>query len=196
MKRVEIRVQGFGYSILNTQPWTAGESALAMHAKHSENLPWGGDFPEEAAQFFSPCFLWTRPSQDETVRPPPYLCCGDTPPCKVTPVILHRVVSPDVLPPPWELFPCARTPHVCSLLQPLLVCGLSRCAPPCVHCPRGPLLAPPASPFVWTREAVRAPLCGHCSLEHQLYRPPRESRESSVFSSQHACLPWEPPVSG
>ena len=44
-----------------------GADALAMHAKHLPNLPWGGDFPEEAQQFFSPAFLWTRPSEDETV---------------------------------------------------------------------------------------------------------------------------------
>lgn len=36
--------------------------------KHRQNLPWGGDFPEEAARFFSPCFVWSRPSEDETVE--------------------------------------------------------------------------------------------------------------------------------
>jgi phycoerythrobilin:ferredoxin oxidoreductase len=36
--------------------------------KHKANLPWGGDFPDEAARFFSPCFLWSRPSEDETVE--------------------------------------------------------------------------------------------------------------------------------
>lgn len=35
---------------------------------HQANLPWGGDFPEDAARFFSPCFLWSRPSEDETVE--------------------------------------------------------------------------------------------------------------------------------
>lgn len=36
--------------------------------KHRSNLPWGGDFPEEAARFFSPCFIWSRPSEDSTVE--------------------------------------------------------------------------------------------------------------------------------
>eukprot|EP00184_Porphyridium_aerugineum_P003111 CAMPEP_0184694160 /NCGR_PEP_ID=MMETSP0313-20130426/2204_1 /TAXON_ID=2792 /ORGANISM="Porphyridium aerugineum, Strain SAG 1380-2" /LENGTH=315 /DNA_ID=CAMNT_0027152399 /DNA_START=35 /DNA_END=982 /DNA_ORIENTATION=- len=35
--------------------------------KYKSQLEWGGDFPEEAAQYFSPCFLWTRPSKTETV---------------------------------------------------------------------------------------------------------------------------------
>lgn len=36
--------------------------------KHQQNLPWGGDFPEEAARFFSPNFLWSRPSEDSVVE--------------------------------------------------------------------------------------------------------------------------------
>lgn len=36
--------------------------------QHKANLPWGGDFPEEAARFFSPCFIWSRPSEDEAVE--------------------------------------------------------------------------------------------------------------------------------
>jgi phycoerythrobilin:ferredoxin oxidoreductase len=32
--------------------------------KHQANLPWGGDFPPEAARFFSPCFIWSRPTAD------------------------------------------------------------------------------------------------------------------------------------
>lgn len=36
--------------------------------KHKQNLPWGGDFPEEAARFFSPNFLWSRPQEDELVE--------------------------------------------------------------------------------------------------------------------------------
>ncbi|KAA8492753.1 Phycoerythrobilin:ferredoxin oxidoreductase [Porphyridium purpureum] len=35
--------------------------------KYKAQLEWGGDFPEEAAQYFSPCFLWTRPGDNETV---------------------------------------------------------------------------------------------------------------------------------
>ncbi len=31
-------------------------------------LPWGGDFPEEAKPFFSPAFLWTRPSETRDVE--------------------------------------------------------------------------------------------------------------------------------
>ncbi len=31
-------------------------------------LPWGGDFPEEAKPFFSPAFLWTRPSETAAVE--------------------------------------------------------------------------------------------------------------------------------
>jgi phycoerythrobilin:ferredoxin oxidoreductase len=44
------------------------EPLKQVFEKHKVNLPWGGDFPEEAAQFFSPCFLWSRPSEDETVE--------------------------------------------------------------------------------------------------------------------------------
>lgn len=36
--------------------------------KHKAFLPWGGDFPEEAARFFSPCFLWSRIKDDEQVE--------------------------------------------------------------------------------------------------------------------------------
>lgn len=35
---------------------------------HQPHLPWGGDFPEEAKQFFSPAFLWTRPKETEVVE--------------------------------------------------------------------------------------------------------------------------------
>jgi phycoerythrobilin:ferredoxin oxidoreductase len=31
-------------------------------------LPWGGDFPEEAKPFFSPAFLWTRPTATADVE--------------------------------------------------------------------------------------------------------------------------------
>jgi len=40
---------------------------MATFEKYKSQLEWGGDFPEEAAQYFSPCFLWTRPGKDETV---------------------------------------------------------------------------------------------------------------------------------
>jgi len=35
---------------------------------HQPHLPWGGDFPEEPKQFFSPAFLWTRPKETEVVE--------------------------------------------------------------------------------------------------------------------------------
>lgn len=35
---------------------------------HQKELPWGGDFPEEAQPFFSPAFLWTRPTETEVVQ--------------------------------------------------------------------------------------------------------------------------------
>jgi phycoerythrobilin:ferredoxin oxidoreductase len=39
---------------------------LPIFEKYQQHLPWGGDFPEEAQQFFSPAFLWTR-SKDNAV---------------------------------------------------------------------------------------------------------------------------------
>jgi phycoerythrobilin:ferredoxin oxidoreductase len=36
--------------------------------KHQQHLSWGGDFPEEAKPFFSPAFLWTRPTETEVVE--------------------------------------------------------------------------------------------------------------------------------
>ena len=41
---------------------------LPIFAKHRANLAWGGDFPDEAQQFFSPAFLWTRPQETEVVQ--------------------------------------------------------------------------------------------------------------------------------
>jgi phycoerythrobilin:ferredoxin oxidoreductase len=35
---------------------------------YQAHLPWGGDFPDDAKQFFSPAFLWTRPSATEDVQ--------------------------------------------------------------------------------------------------------------------------------
>lgn len=40
----------------------------ASFEKHKKNLPWGGDFPDEAARFFSPSFLWSRLKEDEIVE--------------------------------------------------------------------------------------------------------------------------------
>lgn len=41
---------------------------LPIFESYQPHLPWGGDFPEEASQFFSPAFLWTRPQQNEVVE--------------------------------------------------------------------------------------------------------------------------------
>eukprot|EP00871_Galdieria_phlegrea_P002318 jgi/Galph1/3087/GphlegSOOS_G1734.1 len=38
-----------------------------IYEKYLAVLPWGGDFPEDAKLFFSPCFLWTRPEKNEMV---------------------------------------------------------------------------------------------------------------------------------
>ncbi len=44
------------------------EPIMAKFAEYQAVLPWGGDFPEEAKQFFSPAFLWTRPSATADVE--------------------------------------------------------------------------------------------------------------------------------
>jgi len=50
------------YQAKYTQPlWPT----FQMYQSH---LPWGGDFPEEAQAFFSPAFLWTRPTATEVVQ--------------------------------------------------------------------------------------------------------------------------------
>ena len=41
---------------------------LPMFHKYQQDLPWGGDFPQEAQRYFSPAFLWTRPSEIEVVE--------------------------------------------------------------------------------------------------------------------------------
>ena len=50
------------YQAKYTQP------VLPIFHQAQEHLPWGGDFPEEAKSFFSPAFLWTRPTQNEDVE--------------------------------------------------------------------------------------------------------------------------------
>lgn len=50
------------YQAKYTQP------ILPIFQAHQQHLPWGGDFPEEASQFFSPAFLWTRLQDDVTVK--------------------------------------------------------------------------------------------------------------------------------
>jgi phycoerythrobilin:ferredoxin oxidoreductase len=44
------------------------EPILPIFNKYEKDLPWGGDFPEEAKPFFSPAFLWTRPKETEAVQ--------------------------------------------------------------------------------------------------------------------------------
>lgn len=44
------------------------EPCTDIFDKHVKNLPWGGDFPEEAKAYFSPNFLWTRPQEDSVVQ--------------------------------------------------------------------------------------------------------------------------------
>ena len=41
---------------------------LPIFNTYKDELEWGGDFPEEAQAFFSPAFLWTRPSEDNVVE--------------------------------------------------------------------------------------------------------------------------------
>ena len=44
------------------------EPIMPMFNEYQKDLPWGGDFPEEARQYFSPAFLWTRPTETEVVK--------------------------------------------------------------------------------------------------------------------------------
>jgi phycoerythrobilin:ferredoxin oxidoreductase len=41
---------------------------LSIYQTYQSQLDWGGDFPEEARTFFSPAFLWTRPSDTAIVE--------------------------------------------------------------------------------------------------------------------------------
>jgi phycoerythrobilin:ferredoxin oxidoreductase len=44
------------------------EPLMPTFQRYQADLPWGGDFPEEARAFFSPAFLWTRPTAIEAVE--------------------------------------------------------------------------------------------------------------------------------
>jgi phycoerythrobilin:ferredoxin oxidoreductase len=44
------------------------EPILPIFQNHQQYLEWGGDFPQEAQQFFSPAFLWTRPQATEILE--------------------------------------------------------------------------------------------------------------------------------
>ncbi|MBL1208888.1 phycoerythrobilin:ferredoxin oxidoreductase [Geminocystis sp. GBBB08] len=52
----------YDYEQKYTQP------ILPIFEQYQQDLEWGGDFPEEAKPFFSPCFLWTRPQKNEIVE--------------------------------------------------------------------------------------------------------------------------------
>jgi phycoerythrobilin:ferredoxin oxidoreductase len=41
---------------------------LPIFQSYQQDLPWGGDFPEEAKPFFSPAFIWTRPQDIAVVQ--------------------------------------------------------------------------------------------------------------------------------
>jgi phycoerythrobilin:ferredoxin oxidoreductase len=44
------------------------EPLMDCFHRYQQDLPWGGDFPEEARQYFSPAFLWTRPAETIAVE--------------------------------------------------------------------------------------------------------------------------------
>jgi phycoerythrobilin:ferredoxin oxidoreductase len=44
------------------------EPLLPTFNRYRQHLPWGGDFPEDAQSFFSPAFLWTRPTETEVLQ--------------------------------------------------------------------------------------------------------------------------------
>ncbi|HBE20820.1 MAG TPA: phycoerythrobilin:ferredoxin oxidoreductase [Cyanobacteria bacterium UBA11159] len=41
---------------------------LPIFQHYQHDLPWGGDFPEEAKLFFSPAFLWSRPKETSLLQ--------------------------------------------------------------------------------------------------------------------------------
>lgn len=56
--------------LFHTEDYVASYSKPIQdtYEKHKVNLPWGGDFPDEAARFFSPSFIWSRPTEDSVVE--------------------------------------------------------------------------------------------------------------------------------
>ena len=44
------------------------DPVLPIFESYLQQLPWGGDFPQEASAFFSPAFLWTRPQETAAVE--------------------------------------------------------------------------------------------------------------------------------
>ena len=70
-------LRGSHLSALDMQPLFGGDADYQAKytapieqtfQAHQPHLPWGGDFPEEAKQFFSRRFLWTRPKQTEVAE--------------------------------------------------------------------------------------------------------------------------------
>ncbi len=47
---------------------TYSDPVMPIFEKYKQLLPWGGDFPAEAQPFFSPAFLWTRPTDPDTLE--------------------------------------------------------------------------------------------------------------------------------
>ena len=50
------------YQTRYTQP------VLPIFEQYKAELEWGGEFPDEAQAFFSPAFIWTRPTDDTIVE--------------------------------------------------------------------------------------------------------------------------------
>ncbi|WP_017326201.1 phycoerythrobilin:ferredoxin oxidoreductase [Synechococcus sp. PCC 7336] len=44
------------------------DPVMPSFERHRQQLSWGGDFPAEARAFFSPAFLWTRPTETAVVE--------------------------------------------------------------------------------------------------------------------------------
>ena len=70
-------LRGGHLSALDMQPLFGGDADYQakytapieqVFQAHQPHLPWGGGFPLEAKQFFSPPFLWTRPKETEVVE--------------------------------------------------------------------------------------------------------------------------------
>ena len=72
-----VTLRGGHLSALDMQPLFGGDADYQakysgpieqIFQAHQPHLPWGGDFPLEAKQFFSPPFLCTRPKETEVVE--------------------------------------------------------------------------------------------------------------------------------
>jgi phycoerythrobilin:ferredoxin oxidoreductase len=47
---------------------TYSDPLLPIWQSYQDDLPWGGDFPDEAKSFFSPAFIWTRTRDNAVVE--------------------------------------------------------------------------------------------------------------------------------